>query len=272
MQGEDGEDDDPHALVNRPRWQRFVVLFAGSFMNLLTGMIAMCVYICITLPGSSVVAGFQPDNVSSQYGLQVGDEIVEVNGSSVLDYMEIMNMIALDGTEPIDLTVVRNGEKIVLKDVQFPTAEQDGLTFGVIDFQFYGMEKTVGNILSQTVKQSFSTVRLIFKTLARLIAGKIGMNAVSGPVGTVSAISEVSQYGFRNVLYLFVIISINLGIMNLLPLPALDGGRIAVLLVETVIRRRVNPKVETYIHLVGMVLLLGFMVVITVLDVIKLIR
>ena len=273
MQGEDGEDEDPHALVNRPRWQRFVVLFAGSFMNLLTGMIAMFIYLCITLQiGSNVVAKFWDDNTSSQYGLQVGDEIVEINGSYMSDYSYIIDTIAFDGTKPLDLTVIRDGKRVELKGVQFPTTEEEGITLGTIDFSFKGVEPSFGTLLKQTVKQSFSTVRTIYKTLAMLITGKFGLNAVSGPVGTVSVISQVAQNGFTNVLYLFVFISINLGIMNLLPLPALDGGRIVFLLIETIIRRPLNPKAETYIHLAGMILLLGFMAVITVFDVLQLIR
>ncbi len=273
MQGEDGEDDDPNALVNRPRWQRFIVLFAGSFMNLLTGMIAMFIYLSITMQvGSNVVAKFWENNTSAQYGLQVGDEIVEINGSTMIDYTDIINTIAYDGTEPLDLTVIRDGKEIVLEDVQFPTEEQEGVKLGSLDFSFKGVEPGFGTLLEQTFKQSFSTVRVIFKTLAKLITGKFSLSAVSGPVGTVSVISQVAQNGFTNVLYLFVFISINLGIMNLLPLPALDGGRLICLLIESVIRRPLNRKVETYIHLVGMILLLGFMAVITVLDVIKLIN
>ena len=108
------------------------------------------------------------------------------------------------------------------------------------------------------------------KTLVDLISGRYGMEAVSGPVGTVSVISEVAASGFVNILYLFAFISLNLGVMNLLPLPALDGGRILFTLVECVIRRPLNPKFEGYVHLIGMILLLGFMAVITVFDVMKL--
>ncbi len=273
MQGEDGEDDDPHALVNRPRWQRFIVLFAGSFMNLLTGMIAMFIYLCITLQvGSNVVAVFDENAVSPDYGLQVGDAIIEVNGSYSTDYTYIVNTVALEGEKPVDLTVLRDGKEIVLKGVRFPTVEQDGVTIASIDFKFQGIEPDLPTLLTSSVKQSFSTVREVYDVLARLITGKLGVNAVSGPVGTVSVMSQVAKSGFTNVLYLFVIISINLGIMNLLPLPALDGGRIICLLIETIIRRPLNKKVETYIHLVGMLLLFGLMAVITVFDVIKLIN
>ena len=112
---------------------------------------------------------------------------------------------------------------------------------------------------------------MIYKTLVDLISGRYGMDAVSGPVGTVSVISEAASSGFTPMLYLFTFISLNLGVMNLLPLPALDGGRILFTLVECIIRRPLNPKFETYVHLAGMVLLLAFMAVITISDVMKLI-
>ena len=111
---------------------------------------------------------------------------------------------------------------------------------------------------------------MIYKTLIELISGKYGLKGVSGPVGTVSIISEVATSSFVNVLYLFSFISLNLGVMNLLPLPALDGGRILFTLVECVIRRPLNPKFEGIVHLVGMIVLLGFMLLVTVFDVIKL--
>ena len=273
MQGEDGEDEDPHALVNRPRWQRFLVLAAGSFMNLLSGVIAMFIYLSITAQvGTNVVAQWRDNPVSQQYGLEIGDEIVAVNGTRMTDFTYIANVIALDGKDPVDLTVVRDGKEIVLENVQFPTEEVEGTTVAAIDFYFQGIRPSFPTLLKQSVTQSFSTIRLVYKTLAELITGKFGINAVSGPVGTVSVIASVATQGFTTVLYLFVIISINLGVMNLLPLPALDGGRLVFLLIEAVTRKKVSPKVETYVHLAGMILLLGFMAVITVFDVLKLFR
>ena len=273
MQGEDGEDDDPRALVNRPRWQRFLVLFAGSFMNLLTGVIAMFIYLSITAQvGTNVVSKWRDDPVSKQYGLEIGDAIVAVDGTRMTDFSYIANVIALDGADGVDLTVVRDGKEIELKNVCFPTAEADGTTVAYIDFFFEAVKPDFPTLVGQSFTQSFSTIRLVYKTLAELITGKFGLNAVSGPVGTVSVIASVATQGFSTVLYLFVIISINLGVMNLLPFPALDGGRILFLLIETVTRKKINPKVETYVNLAGMILLLGFMALITVFDVMKLIR
>ncbi len=271
MEGEDGENQDPHALVNRPKWQRFIVLFAGSFANILTGVIAMFVYLSLTMNvGSNIVAQFNENAVSEQYGLQVGDEIVRINGEKMISYMDVMNKITLDGTEPLDLTVVRGGETITLDDVQFAVTEEDGIPYAQVDFLFLGVKPGFGTLIKQTFTHSVATVKVIYKTLVDLIRGRYGIKGVSGPVGTVSVITESTKYGFSSVLFLFVFISLNLGVMNLLPLPALDGGRILFLLIEAIRRKPIKPEAEGYIHLAGMVVLLLFMAVITVFDVIKL--
>lgn len=270
MQGEDGEDPDPDALVNKPRWQKLCVLFAGSFMNVLSGVLAMFIYLSLTGQiGSCVVAVFRENSVSDRW-LQPGDEIVSIEGRRMVDYTDVANTILLDGTKPLDITVVRDEDEIVLEDVQFETDVQDGIEVGVLDFRFLGVRPSFGVLCKQTVTQSVATVKMIYKTLIDLIGGKYGLKGVSGPVGTVSIISEVAVTGFANILYLFSFISLNLGVMNLLPIPALDGGRILFTLVECIIRRPLNPKFETVVHLVGMVLLLGFMALITVFDVLKL--
>lgn len=270
MEGEDGENTDPDALVNKPRWQKLIVLFAGSFMNVISGVLVMFVYLALTgQVGSCIVANFHDDSVSDRW-LQVGDEIVEIEGKRMVDYSDVANTIMLDGIEPLDITVLRDEEKIVLEDVEFSTDTQEGIEIAVLDFQFLGVRPSFGALCKQTVTQSISTVKMIYKTLIELISGKYGLKGVSGPVGTVSIISEVATSSFVNVLYLFSFISLNLGVMNLLPLPALDGGRILFTLVECVIRRPLNPKFEGIVHLVGMIVLLGFMLLVTVFDVIKL--
>lgn len=271
MQGEDGEDPDPDALVNKPRWQKLSVLFAGSLMNLLSGVLAMFIYLSMTgQVGSCVIADFRENSTSSRW-LQAGDEIVSIEGKKMLDYTDIANTITLDGVHPLDITVLRDEDEVELLDVEFATEMQEGVEVGVLDFRFLGVQPSFGTLCKQTLTQSAATVKMIYKTLVDLIGGRYGMEGVSGPVGTVSIISEVAFSGFANVLYLFAFISLNLGIMNLLPLPALDGGRILFTLVECVIRRPLNPKFEGVVHLVGMIVLLAFMAFVTVFDILKLI-
>lgn len=280
---------DPRALTSRPAWQRLIVLFAGSFMNILTGMLAMFVVVCMA-PGynNNVVAGFEhsdgkyyyetPESSSFEAGLRRGDVVTKLNGVGVNGWTDIVNTISLDGTKPIDITVLRDGKELVIEDVVFPVDTQEGVSFGVVDFVTEYCEYGLGSRIGQTVERSFATVKTIYKSLVKLVVGDYGLEGVSGPVGTVGTIGEavtspeVSSFRTEYIFYLFSFISINLGIMNLLPLPALDGGRLLFVLLEMIRRKPVSRKYEGWIHVAGMALLLGFMALITVLDVMKFFR
>lgn len=293
VEGQTGQKD-PHALTSRPAWQRLIVLFAGSFMNLLTGLLAMFVLVCMA-PGynNTTVAGFQgrnekgeiayyytcQDNLSYQAGLRRGDRIVKINGSSVSGWTDIVNTVSLDGTKPMEFLVEREGQELFVSQVTFPQETQDGVTFGVVDFVTEYCEYGFGERLGQTLERSVATVKTIYKSLVKLVTGQLGLQGVSGPVGTVGTIGqavtspEVEGFRVEYMFYLYSFISINLGLMNLLPLPALDGGRILFVLLEMLRGGKpVSQKYEGWIHLAGMAVLLGFMALITVMDVMKMIR
>ena len=273
MDGEDGESADDNAFYKKPVWKRLATVLAGPVMNILFGFFCMFVLVCISTPVSTVIADFQDGATSKDTGLMKEDRIVAVNGARVRNGNDLVYEIMYQGAEPVDLTVVRNGEKIILRGVVFPVypvEETDGVELGQYDFILYAMRKTPGNILSQAFFRSVNTVKMVFDTLKDLITGRFGIEAFSGPVGITSAVGEAASAGFSSILYLITVISVNLGIMNLLPLPALDGGRIIMLLIEAVIRRPVNRKVEGYINTAGLVVLLGFMFFITAKDIFKL--
>lgn len=274
MAGEDEESEDENALNKKPVWQRMVITAAGAVMNLLIGFILMLIVVlCTQNIGGTTVLRFTEDNaLSEQSGLQIGDEVIKVDGARVHIASELAYEIMRNGTEPIDLTVRRNGETLVLTDVRFPTIVSDGIEFGMTDFYVLAEVKTVGTVLEQTFFRSISTVKMIWQSLIDLITGRYGLEQMSGPVGVTSAVSEAAKSGFTDYLYLVVVITMNLGIFNLLPLPALDGGRLLFQIVELVRRKPINPELEGYVHFVGIVLLMILMVIITFEDVIKLIN
>lgn len=284
---------DPGALTSKKPWQRFIVLFAGSFMNILTGVIAIFVLVCMQ-PGyrnTTVLAFDGHDGVyyvvnenspTYQAGIRSGDRILKIGPKSIIDLTDLLNTVALDGTEPVDVTVEREGKQIVISGVQFPVVETDGVKMGEADFVTDWEDYSFSQRLSQTAVRSVSTVKTIYNSLIKLITGKLGANAVSGPVGTVSSIgkglaSEATE-GFRleYVLYLFAFISINLGIMNLLPLPALDGGKILILVVDEIamllFKKKIPQKFETVINAAGFIALMGLMLFVTFNDVAKLVK
>lgn len=273
MAGEDEESDDPNALNKKPVWQRMIIVAAGGVVNLVAGILVMFILVFSSTSmglGSTTVAEFRDGALSQNCGLKAGDTIVEVEGRNVHIADELVYEIMRLGIEPVDLTVVRDGEKTVIEDVEFPQISEQGVAFGDADFYVYGQERTFTNLVKHSFYRSTYTVRMIWESLYDLVTGRYGIEAVSGPVGVTEALTEAAQTGSYNFIYLVVVISMNLGVMNLLPLPALDGGRLVFLLIEAVRRKPINPKVEGVVHTAGLALLMLLMIFICVKDVIKL--
>jgi regulator of sigma E protease len=172
-----------------------------------------------------------------------------------------------DGFVAIDLTVLRDGKEVFLPGVRFPSTEMEGVLFGSPDFRVYGVEKSFGGVLKHTFYRSLSTVKMIFDQLVDLLRGRYGLNAVSGPIGITQEVANAAKSGAMYVIYLMAVITVNLGIFNLLPLPALDGGRLLFILIELIAGRPVNKNVEGYIHLVGLLILFGLMILIAFKDI-----
>jgi regulator of sigma E protease len=177
-----------------------------------------------------------------------------------------------------DMTVRRDGEKVELSDVKFETAVEQGYTLIKYDFIIRGVEPTFFNVVTSAFKQTASIGRLVWLSLFDLVTGKFGLSDLSGPVGTVNMLADItssaveSRANLISALTLMAFISINIGIFNLLPLPALDGGRLFFLAVEGIRRKPINPKYEGYVHGAGLVLLLLLMVVVTFNDILNLIK
>lgn len=281
MPGEDGEREeyanDPNTFDKKPAWKRFIVVLAGAAVNIIAGFLAMILLTALINIGDTRVGEFYDPQqsgytVSSQdSGLMIGDEIIEVEGRSVVILDELSYEIMRHGNKPIDLKVIRNGETQILYDVVFPTSESQGQTFGVRDFKVYAVDKDFGSVMRYSWRKSVLIVRMCWESLADLITGRYTFAAVSGPVGISGAIGEAASNGFASLLYIVVLISINLGVMNLLPLPALDGGRLFMILFEMITRKKLPHKVEGIINGVGLVLLLGLSVVIMVKDIFTLV-
>lgn len=290
MAGEDEESDDPNAFNKKPSWQRFIITAAGATINIIAGFLAMVILCSIvtsdgkTPLGSTVVHSFKDSeklsHSSADYGICVGDRIVAVDGKKVTILDELSYEIMRRGDRPLDITVEREitnaatGEKtlqtLVLEDVVFPTAVEQEQTFGQMDFAVWGEKQTFGSVLSHSFQKSILIVRMCWESIFDLITGRYTLAAVSGPVGISSAIGDAAKEGITSLLYITALISINLGVMNLLPLPALDGGRLFCLLIEMVTRRKIPPKVEGLVHGVGLLLLLGFSVFIMFKDIFQL--
>ena len=274
MVGEDEDTDDPNALNKKKPWQRLIIMAAGAAMNILVGVVAMTILVATPkfLIGGTTVAQLDEEYKQVQSDeLLVGDRIVKVGKTRVHYYQELSYEIMNQGYEPTDLTVIRNGEKTVLKSVVFPTTEESGAVFGDMFFRVKAMDKTFGTVISYSLYSSFSTIKMIWDSLVSLITGRFGFSSLSGPVGVTKTVAESARAGLSNLVYISIFITMNLGVFNLLPIPSLDGSRILFVLIEMVRGKPVNPKYEGYIHFVGIILLFILMIVITFKDIFTLV-
>lgn len=278
MEGEDGESEDPRAFVNQKAWKRFLILVAGATMNILLGLLIMSILVCqMPLLGTRTMANVPEVNEGVAETIQVGDEIVKVNGRRVYIPTDLDYILALDDDGKADFVIDRDGERIELNDVELNlyTDEDSGakgtyLEYGPDGYQFLGKEKTFFGVIGYSISETVSNVRLVLYSFASLITGKIPVRSVGGPVAVTSTVVKSVSGGWKTVLQLIGMISINLGVFNLFPLPALDGGRILFTLIEMIFRKRVSRKVEGIIHTVGFVLLIGLMILVFAKDIFSL--
>ena len=268
MEGEDEESKDEGAFCNKAPFKRFIIVVAGAVFNLIFGLII----VAIILAGqksltTTTVARFHENAVSVNYGLQVGDVITHVDGRRMYTTNDLS--YAFSGVEngTVDMVVKRNGESVKLNGVQFHHEEENGIDYIKVDFYVLAREKNLGTFLGETFKTTFSYVRTIWFSLIDLITGKYGLSAMSGPVGLTVAIGDVARQSLKKLLPIIALITVNLGVFNLLPLPALDGGRLVFILFEMIFRKKVPEKFEGIVHGIGFALLLMLMLVVTAKDI-----
>lgn len=282
MAGEDedkeGEEDDPNAFNKKNVWQRLIILVAGAAMNVITGALAMLILVGgMTVAGyklpSTTVADFTPGASSYITGLETGDKILRVDGVRVHTGYDLSYEIMFNGYKPVDVVVERDGKEILIPQVVFPSGIEDGIELGSMDFYVLAGESSVGNVLKTTWFRSVSSIKMVFDSIKGIVTGRFTLASMSGPIGVSSAVADVASQPMAvwNILYLFALIAMNLGVMNMLPIPALDGGRVFFRIVEILrFGKPINPKFEATVHGVGMTLLLMATAVIAFKDMFQL--
>ncbi len=271
MEGEDTDNYTDGSYNSKPVWKRFLIIVAGAVMNIVLGFVMLvAVFATDEQLATNTIAEFKDDAVSNSGGLEVGDEILSVNGTIIFAENDIIFELLNDDDGIIDFRVRRDGEKINVDDVEFTTVQTEEVRELYVDFYVSGEENSVLNTLEYSMKKSLSMARLVWISLAQMVTGQIGFDELSGPVGAGAVLGDAAELGFYYLATLVAFLSINIGVFNLLPLPALDGGRLMFLIIEAIRRKPINPKYEGYVHAVGIVLLLGLMVVITFNDIMNL--
>ncbi|MBO5282675.1 MAG: site-2 protease family protein [Lachnospiraceae bacterium] len=282
MEGEDEVSDDPRSFQNAAWWKRLIILVAGSGMNFIAGLLIMvCIFLPVRQVVEPVISSFEEfSTVDGENALQVGDRILELDGERIYVQGDFSMILALNPGDVHDLVVERNGEKVVLNDLHMEkhaVTDEKGQTQMLFGMNFSVNKVDLGAKLRHAWLNSIDTVRTVRLSLQMLLTGQAGLKDMSGPVGIVQQMSTVAEASrswedaLLNMLYFGGVIAINLAVMNLLPLPALDGGRVVCLLlttaVEGITKKKIDPKYEGYLHAAGMILLLGLMAVIMFKDI-----
>lgn len=288
MEGEDDDSADPRSFGKAAGWKKFIILCAGAAMNFLTGLlIFLVIYAQSSAFAMPTIGGLMEGYGLENCGLQAGDKVISVDGHKMYGYSNLSFFLGRAG-DTVDWVVERDGERIVLKDVYMPLQEKTdsegnttrlrGLTIGV-DV----LPGTIGNKLLFGWYAALDNVRLVWISLGDLLTGAVGLRDLSGPVGIVDVMTEVGsnpEYSptpaaaAMNMASFAGLIAVNLAVMNLLPLPALDGGRVFFLLLNGILnalfKRKIDPKYEGYVHMAGLAMLMGLMLMVTFSDIGKL--
>ena len=287
MEGEDEDTENPRSFQKAAWWKRLIILVAGAAMNFLMGILLMfLVYMPAQAVVEPVIASFEEfSTVDGEQGLQIGDRILELDGEKIYVQSDFSLILSLNPGDYHDLVVERNGRKVELPRVHMEKHEvtrEDGSTQRLFGMNFTLQELSFPGKIRYAWYQCLDTVRLVRLSLQMLLTGQAGLADMSGPVGIVQQMSDVAQSSptvldaLVNMLYFGAFIAINLAVMNLLPIPALDGGRVVGVLVitavEAITKRKINPKYEGYLHGAGMIFLLGLMAIIMFKDIFVLFR
>lgn len=285
MEGEDQSSENPNAFEKKAVWRRMLVVLAGAFMNLVLGFVLIAVLLCTsTKISSTVIARFAETtnsagetvtaSESERSGLRVGDKIIAIDGSHILSATDLIYKLQTTETDSYDVTVKRDGARVVVENVKFHNDNTDGL----LDFAVEGKSKNPVNVVTYAAKDTAATAKLIWMSLVELVSGKYSLQDLSGPVGTVSVIEQAASNGenllerVQSVMNLTIFITVNVGVFNLLPIPGLDGSRFVFLLIEAIRRKPVPKNREAMVHLIGMAALFLLMILVTVQDITRFFR
>lgn len=274
MEGENGDVVSARSFGNASRPRRFLILIAGVAMNFLTGFVILL----FLLPGAQdgrivtpTIEGFYEGfQYEGEDGLMAGDTLLAIDGYTIHQRSDVDAAIAAGAEDgKFDILVRRDGKKVLIEGLEMKPEIQDG------DRKIYGLrfaseEATLPLRVRTAFWEAVGLSRMIWDSLGDLVSGRVGMDQLSGPVGVTGVMAQTAQASLRSFWYLVAFISVNLGVMNLLPIPGLDGGRLLFLLVEAVRRRPLGPKLEGYVNAAGLVLLLALMVYVTGNDVLRL--
>ena len=271
MAGEGVEDDEDvpndKKLQNKTWMQRFLTIVAGVMFNFIFALIILIIigFINGNPNNKPIVSQVPVDSPSYNAGLQTGDVIKTLNGTKINTIDRLMIEYQMNYGETLELEVLRDGK---LEKINIVPTEKDGVySYG------FSLDSTIRYGFFEGIKYGFSKffslIEQMFLVITYLVTGKLSLSNLSGPVGIYNIVGESAKAGLLNLVYLTGYLSINVGFINLLPIPAFDGGRILFLIIEKIRRKPIKPSIENTIHAVGLALLMILMVAITYNDIVR---
>lgn len=264
MEGEDEASNDPRSFNNFSPLSRIGVVAAGAIMNFILAIIVLTIVsFGIGTPGT-IIKETTPNSPAENIGLLPGDRIIEINDNKITSWESIVEIISSsDPNSDMDIVIKRNGENI--KYTLKPTTEEGRTIIGIIP----KYEKSLVVSIKGGIEKTLMIVKMMFEFLGMLFTGQVQLEHLSGPVGIIHEVGEAAKTGIYDLLLLLGFININLGFLNLLPIPALDGSRIVFLLIELIRGKPIDPEKEGLVHFIGFIFLISLMLIVTYKDIIK---
>lgn len=264
MEGEDEDSDEPRALNNKKAWQKAIVICAGSFMNLLLAVVLMIIFVFYIGTATTTLDAVQKGSPAEEAGLKPGDKIVMVDGNKTNEWTDVTDIIIGTENNKAEITVERNGKEYTFV-TGFMKNEEGRKMIGITSAR----QRDPVSAVKDGAKATFDMTVNMYEILKRLFTGDVSAKELSGPVGIVYMVDQSISYGFMYFLYFMSLISLNLAIVNMLPLPALDGGRLLFIIVRKITGKAITDDMEGKIHFIGIMLLLLLMVYVTWNDIVR---
>lgn len=265
MEGEDEDSDDERAFNNKPAWQRALVLAAGSFMNLVTCVVLMCIIALWSGQATTTISEVQENSPAYEAGIMAGDEVAYINGTEINEWNDVLTILGPSENETAEVTVIRDGQEVTLTSALVYDETVGRNKIGILPEVTHNPLKAA----EAGVQNTWNMTVMMYDIIAKLFTGEVSTQELSGPVGIVYAVNDTAKEGIIYVVYLAALLSLNLAIMNMLPFPALDGGRLLFLVIRKITGKRVTDEMEGKIHFIGIMLLFGLMIYVTWNDIIK---
>lgn len=276
MAGEEIEADEDipkEKQMTHKKWhQRFMTVIAGILFNFL---LAIFIFFIVGLINgvpteTTTVADVSKNSAAFKAGLKSGDKILKINGTKIVSSDHLMLLVQINGKDKMNMTILRDGKEKALPITPKEIKENDQVSY---QYGFSLKNHLVHDFFSAVkygFTKMFSLIHQMILIIAYLLLGKLSISSLAGPVGIYTVVDQSAKAGILSLIYLLGFLSLNVGFINLLPIPAFDGGRLLFLIIEKIKGSPVKPKIENTIHAIGFVFLMVLMVVITYHDILRL--